>query len=352
MPQQPKIIALIKYSQKGASSRVRFWNLALGWDIEVWPLLDDGILENFYRLKRHDRWKLFSKFIGRVSSIPQVESPDLWWVEKEIHFGMPAFAERILAPIVSRAVIDYDDAVYLNYKDAWCGPLGRSAKFSHYARNAAYITVGSEHLRKQMTAWGATRLKTIPSTVLTSDYDQNLHIVGRPITIGWIGTPVTVLFLEALRCVFPLLAKKIKYQLHVVGAHWACEGVDVVCTPWSEQTEARLVSSFDIGIMPLIDGEWEKAKCSYKIIQYMAAGAVPVGSRVGENKIVVEEGITGYLASNPAEWLEKLKMLCENHHLRASVGANARAKAFAKYDVSHAVAAMNNVFTEVLSQRR
>ncbi len=50
--------------------------------------------------------------------------------------------------------------------------------------------------------------------------------------------------------------------------------------PWSEETEVREILQFDIGIMPLPDGSFERGKCGYKLIQYMACGKPVVASQL------------------------------------------------------------------------
>ena len=56
-------------------------------------------------------------------------------------------------------------------------------------------------------------------------------------------------------------------------------GVMVECIPWSEETEVSNIQRFDIGIMPLLDSPWERGKCGYKLIQYMAAARPVVPPR-------------------------------------------------------------------------
>jgi glycosyltransferase involved in cell wall biosynthesis len=112
-----------------------------------------------------------------------------------------------------------------------------------------------------------------------------------------------------------------------------------------------MVGRFDIGLMPLIDGPWERAKCGYKLIQYMAAGVVPIGARIGENEVIIQDGVNGYLASEPEEWIKKLLILCGNHQLRSAVGARARETVLAKYDVRIAADAVHEVFTQVVNRQ-
>lgn len=352
-----RVIALVKYDRRGASSRVRFWNLVpelrdRGWDVVVWPLLTDNILSGFYARGRHSYFDLSRYVLKRIKDILSIGSPQIVWVEKEILHGLPALFEKALfGSKFTNTIIDYDDAVFLNYTDAWLGQLGRRKKFQNYAREAAFITVGSESLQNQMSMWGCARAKRIPSTVVVSSYPIHQHQNSGAIIIGWIGTPKTVRFLEALRNVFPVIASKFQIQLRIVGAEWECAGVDVLTIPWSEKTESEIVGGFDIGVMPLIDGPWERAKCGYKLIQYMAAGVVPMGARVGENKIIIQDGVNGYLASQPEEWIEKLLLLCGNAQLRSVVGARARQTALEKYDVRIAAEAVHEVFSEVVRRQ-
>jgi glycosyltransferase involved in cell wall biosynthesis len=279
--------------------------------------------------------------------------PDVIWVEKELLPGLPGFLEtRFWRPNANITVIDYDDAVFLNYSDKWAGQLGRAQKFEDYARGAARVVVGSANLKKQMDSWGSAQTTYVPSTVDVGAYPIHEHIDRRPIVIGWIGTPKTVHFLDCLREVFPAVARRFWIQLKIIGASWHCPGLEVRTFPWSKQTEAELVSSFDIGVMPLLDGAWERAKCGYKIIQYMAAGVVPVAARVGENKNIIQEGVNGYLASEPSEWVETLCRLCGDVQLRSEIAANSRKFAIAKYDVRVAVRATDAIFSAIGSPKR
>jgi glycosyltransferase involved in cell wall biosynthesis len=61
-------------------------------------------------------------------------------------------------------------------------------------------------------------------------------------------------------------------------------GVSVASLAWSEETEAELIQLFDVGVMPLADALWERGKCGYKLIQYMASGLPVVALAVGVNK--------------------------------------------------------------------
>ena len=104
--------------------------------------------------------------------------------------------------------------------------------------------------------------------------------------------------------------------------------------PWDEESEARDVASFDVGIMPLRDGPFERGKCGYKSIQYMASGIPVVASPVGVNAEIVEAGVNGYLADSRSEWTEALMALARNPRKAAALGAAGRRKVEDQYDVA------------------
>ena len=58
--------------------------------------------------------------------------------------------------------------------------------------------------------------------------------------------------------------------------------------------------------MPLPDSEFERGKCSYKLLQYAAAGLPAVASPVGSNSAIIER--TGMLGpSEASHWCDALQ---------------------------------------------
>jgi glycosyltransferase involved in cell wall biosynthesis len=85
--------------------------------------------------------------------------------------------------------------------------------------------------------------------------------------------------------------------------------------------------------MPLPDLPWERGKCGLKLLQYMASWKPAIASPVGVNSIVVEEGVSGFLARNTAEWLAALRRLHADPALRQSMGAAGRARVAKSYSL-------------------
>jgi glycosyltransferase involved in cell wall biosynthesis len=86
-----------------------------------------------------------------------------------------------------------------------------------------------------------------------------------------------------------------------------------------------------VGIMPLADTEWERGKCGYKLIQYMAAARPVIASPVGVNREIVEHGVNGFLASTTEDWRAALNRLRDDPALRQRMGLAARERVAARY---------------------
>jgi glycosyltransferase involved in cell wall biosynthesis len=88
--------------------------------------------------------------------------------------------------------------------------------------------------------------------------------------------------------------------------------------------------------MPLPDESFERGKCGYKLIQYMACGLPVVASPVGVNAAIVEEGRNGFLASSQEEWVRAISLLQRDPALRTAMGEAGRKKVEREYSLTHA----------------
>ncbi len=75
-------------------------------------------------------------------------------------------------------------------------------------------------------------------------------------------------------------------------------GLPVRYVPWSPAAEADFLASITLGVMPLDDGPWERGKCSFKMLQYLAAGRPCVVSPVGMNREVLAQAEVGLAATS------------------------------------------------------
>ena len=174
----------------------------------------------------------------------------------------------------------------------------------------------------------------MPSTIDTDVYRPAPAGVGPRsdvLTLGWTGSHTSVRYLEALRPALTDLARKTRLRLRVVGARFACDGVEIEELPWRAESEVADLLPIDVGLMPLPDEEWVKGKCSFKALQYMALAIPVVLSPVGMNVEVVADGGNGLFATTSAEWMEKISRLAAKSELRKRLGEAGRQTVEARY---------------------
>jgi glycosyltransferase involved in cell wall biosynthesis len=93
-------------------------------------------------------------------------------------------------------------------------------------------------------------------------------------------------------------------------------GVEIEHRPWRLEREVEDFARCDIGVYPLWDDPWSSGKCGFKAIQFMACGVPVVASALGVNRQIIEDGVNGFLASRPEEWVTKLTTLLTEPDLR------------------------------------
>jgi glycosyltransferase involved in cell wall biosynthesis len=212
-------------------------------------------------------------------------------------------------------------------------------------RNARLVIAGNTYLYEKAVQSGAKWVEWLPTVVDATRYRLK-PFVKRPVfTIGWIGSPTTVIYLEPLYAVLGRLSQHSEIRLVLVGG---CpkdiqSAFPVECRPWSEETEAAQMLDFDVGIMPIPDEPWAYGKCGYKLIQYMACGLPVVASRVGANIQIVQDGANGYLASTNMQWEQALRALHESPELRQAMGVQGRRNVEAHYSLQGAAPRMANL---------
>ncbi|MEQ6917340.1 glycosyltransferase family 4 protein [Halomonas aquatica] len=330
-----KILLLSKYSRKGASTRLRLLQYlpfleTEGFQVTVSSLFDDQYLDQLYQHGKRAPLRMMRLYLRRLFVLLSVFRYDLVWVEKEIFPYMPAIAERMLDSLGKRYVVDFDDAIFHNYdlseNSLLRQVLGR--KIDVVMRCATCVVAGNDYLASRAKTSGAVRIELVPTVVDATRYSPtDSSPVVRPV-IGWIGSPSTQRYVVDIAWAFSSLCQKHNARLLLVGASANITsefpGLDVEVVSWSEESEAELIAQMDIGIMPLPDGSWEKGKCGYKLIQYMACGVPVIASPVGVNVDIVAASQCGLLAANVAEWEVALDKLLESPKQRLQLGRAGR----------------------------
>lgn len=336
-----RVLLLSRYGRRGASSRLRHEQFlpflaAAGIEVQTRPFLPDDYLAALYAGQPRPFFALAGRYLQRAGLRAAAVRADLIWVEKEVFPWLPLWADRLLLSGAAPVVLDYDDAWFLRYGRHRLAPVRAllGDKLDRLMASARLVTAGNRLLADHARAAGAAWVETLPTVLDTDRYPVVLTppADGGPPVVGWIGTPATAGYLQAVAEPLNRLSAAGRIRVRVVGAA-TIPGLNADCVPWSEETEARSVAGFDIGIMPLPDNDWERGKCAYKLIQCMACGKPVVASPVGANRDVVAAGETGFLPADPAGWATALETLAGDAQLRRRFGLAGRAVVEARYSL-------------------
>lgn len=335
-----RVLALTRYGRLGASSRLRSYqyvdHLARhGIMVTISPLFDDDYVTELYERRRRRR-TVITSFARRLRRLAQITDFDAIWLEKEVLPWVPSFIELTMLPRRLPLIVDYDDAVFHRY-DLHPSPLVRwllGRKIDAVMARSDLVIAGNDYLEARARAAGAPLVEVIPTVVDLDHYpvpDSKRNV--RPV-IGWIGSPSTAHYLDILKPVLASLAERHEFDAVAIGARPdQVAGSTFVARPWTEPTEAASVGAFDIGVMPLADTPWERGKCGYKLIQYMALGIPTVASAVGANRQIVSHGESGFLVDDSASWAAALERLLKDGHMRTEYGRAGRAIVEERYEL-------------------
>jgi len=89
----------------------------------------------------------------------------------------------------------------------------------------------------------------------------------------------------------------------------------------------------DIGVAPVTDEPFNKARSELHWLEYSMAGAATIASRLmgGGPYDVIRDGVDGLTARNRSQWREGLRSLAESPTLRAELAGRARERVLAEY---------------------
>ena len=339
-----KLIMFTRYTRLGASSRVRCYQYlpsltAAGINVTISPLFSDTYVKGLRR-NRKALGEVLTGYDRRIKMMLRLREFDVIWIEKEALPWFPFWLERMLLPTRIPYLLDYDDAVF-HYYDQSPNSLVRALlanKHPRLMRAAAAVIVGNDYIGEFARRARARGVEKLPTVV---DLERYSFPIGRTVRdgtdqlcVGWIGQESTASYLAPYKQLFERLAATRKFHFVAVGIDARSKGLPMQAVPWTEDSEVATLSDFDVGIMPLIDGPFERGKCGYKLIQYMACGLPVVASPVAVNNEIVERGINGFLPSTPEEWEQALLKLLADPDLRRRMGASGRQKVEREYSLS------------------
>jgi glycosyltransferase involved in cell wall biosynthesis len=264
---------------------------------------------------RRPLW-LASTIADRVPDVIATYRHDVTLLQREFVSTIKTIEGLTKAP----RVLDVDDAI-------WMHERGGTAR--RIALCCDRVICGNSFLAEYFGRF--TDTVVLPTAVDTQKF---FPLVGTrdetEVIIGWSGSSGGFPYLDAID---PALAQVVKERPNVRIRLMADRPRTFVGVPpdkvdflrWTPEAEADGVRTMHIGIMPLAGTEWERGKCSFKMIQYLACGIPAVVSPVGMNNEVLAASPVGLAATTTADWRSQLIALVDDAAARAEFGAAGRA---------------------------
>lgn len=170
----------------------------------------------------------------------------------------------------------------------------------------------------------------VPEKYLKVD-GEHTHLAP---VIGWAGSPHSHPDdLEVTRGSIPEVMKETHARFETLGHRDTLKRLKLSGTELALRTEVHdwvdideypeQVAQFDIGIAPLANSPFNRAKSALKGLEYAALGVPFVASRIDEFTALHRAGI-GELADHPTDWKAKLRRLVNEDDWRAERAAEGR----------------------------
>lgn len=228
------------------------------------------------------------------------------------------------------------------------------------------VTVGSEELACFAREY-STRVVLLPSAIRLSGYSEKPRdSESRHVTLGWIGNGAHYAqdLLTILREPLSGLARTRSIRLKIVGAcgvselyqgFAGIEGLEVTTVDqidWTDPTQVnQAMDDFDIGLYPLLDTDFNRHKCGFKALEYMAKGIPVVASPVGANPAIISEGRDGWLPDSVEDWRHSLTGLIDHPEQRLAMGRAGRDKVERGYSTGEVARQFLELLLPLLQQR-
>jgi len=275
-------------------------------------------------------WSVVRAFFRRLALVHGIKKYDAVFIYEEASRIGPAIIERLIHAAGVPIIYDFCDPVYMPYKsnrNSYLSYLKFFGKTRTICRLSHHVLVGNPDLANYALRYNPI-VTIVPITINMAEYQQREYSppkdAGSPV-IGWTGSHSTIWFLEQAGSMLRELRQRREFRLDLMGAEqFTLDGVDLRAEPWSPAREVSFLQGCDVGIMPIPDYEWARLRSHLKVRQFMAVGVPCVAPPVGVIAELIQDGVNGFLADTPQEWIEKLTALLDDPDLRRRMGHNAR----------------------------
>ncbi len=227
-------------------------------------------------------------------------------------------------------IYDFDDAEYLRNPDS---------TLIYFLKNSAIITVGSQALKEY-----AQKINSNVHLLTSPVYSHSCQKKNRnsKFTIGWVGdfgngntrtkgfshktSLYSLLFpaIKELQCKLKLvlIGVKEKNDIPEIKDYFKnSKNVEIVIPEnlnWENDVWVyKEIQGFDVGVSPMVDHEFNRAKSAFKAKQYLSCGVPVIASDIGETSKFVIDGYNGLLCVSTngfAKSIERIMNQSDNEY--------------------------------------
>lgn len=316
------------------------------FEVRVFPFWSEKAWNILYKKGkvREKLCYLLTAFGRRKLALLKATKADFVYIHREAApIGWPLFEWFLCKVMRKKLIYDFDDAIWLPNQSEANRTLVKHAKahskIESICKWSYKVTVCNDFLADYVRQFQSNVIQ-IPTTIDT----ENIHNPalfskqkGNLPVIGWTGSHSTLGQLNIVWDALTEFYEFIPFEFHLISDLFP-ENLPhfVKCITWNKSTEIEDLLRFDIGIMPLYNSDWEKGKCAFKLLQYLALKIPAVASDVGFNSKIINNAENGFLLhkNDTTSWISALSTILSDENLRNKLGRNGREKVEKYYSVS------------------
>jgi len=348
MEAMPKILFITPYPIESASERYRLYQFLpdlerAGFVCTVRPFATPRLFRAV-QAEEFSTQMFYSPFcvLRRTLDLMALPDYDLVVIHREAFpFGCP-IVERMVLRRHPKVIFSLDDAIHIGRRERgeakypWIYKFKYGPGANEILLRCTHVIAGNRVLAEHAAKFNS-QVTIIPTVVDARKYPfKRSRSTNDVLTIGWVGSRSTSPYLleiePALRRLSEAHRGRIRFRLYGHPQR-KLNLANFESLPFSLATEIEDISSLDIGIMPMPDNAWTRAKCAFKAIQYMALGIPTVTSPVGMATEVVRPNSSGFWARTPSDWFDALDRLVRDAVLRRQFAEEGRKLVEAHYSV-------------------
>lgn len=344
-----KICFFTLYNSKGASSKYRalqFRNdLEKKYDCNFFIFWNNRYTEKYITNKKKYFVQIFCSYIKNIimrilQLILVAPKYNIVFLQKGVIPKSKINLIKYLKKRKVKIIFDVDDAIFINEKSKNVSEI--------ISRESDIVIVGNNELKKYYSKFN-NNIYVIPTVDHTPSYTDYIKDTFEDKIIGWIGSQSSISNLDILVEPINFIVEKYpKTKFYIISNDdygYVKKIKNAKLIKWEEENYIENLSNITIGVMPLINNEFNKSKCGFKLIQYLNLEKPVLASDVGVNKDIVNN--FGLICEDEKDWFIYLEKLLYDKKIYMEFQENIKVDFYNKFSYNVVLEKLINLFDGV-----